>query len=151
MDNPGVRVPPPLVIVGTLLLGLDLDGRLTAWPEFMFITTLFGGLVGSAGLAIIARTFGLFRKAETRAEPWQPATALVRSGVHKVSRNPMYLGMLATYGGVALAMQSVSALLLLLPLFMTINWFVVRREEAYLQRRFGSAYDEYRREVRRWI
>lgn len=63
----------------------------------------------------------------------------------------MYLGMLLTYAGVAIALQSLMAVLLLLPLFVVIDRFVVRREEAYLQRRFGEAYDKFRLEVRRWL
>lgn len=49
-DNPRVRVPPPIVILGTLLMGLYLDGRLTDRPEFMPITLGFGVLAIFSGL-----------------------------------------------------------------------------------------------------
>lgn len=144
-------MPPPIVILGTLLVGLYLDGRLRAWPEFMFITTGFGILVIASGLTLIAAALGLFRSFRTRAEPWQPASALVSSGVYRFSRNPMYLGMLLTYAGLATALQSVTAVFLLLPLLVVIDRLVIRREEAYLQRRFGKTYENYRVEVRRWF
>lgn len=120
-DNPRVRVPPPIVILGTLLMGLYLDGRLTDRPEFMPITLGFGVLAIFSGLGLIAAALGVFRRLRTRVEPWQPASALVSSGVYRFSRNPMYLGMLLTYAGVAIALQSLMAVLLLLPLFVVIE------------------------------
>jgi protein-S-isoprenylcysteine O-methyltransferase Ste14 len=150
-DNPRVCVPPPIVILGTLLMGLYLDGRLTVRPEFMPITVGFGVLAIISGLGLIAAALGVFRRFRTRVEPWQPASALVSSGIYRLSRNPMYLGMFLIYAGVAIALQSLMAALLLLPLFAVIDRFVVRREEAYLQRRSGEPYLEYTLEVSRWL
>ena len=151
MNSPRVFVPPPLIIGGTLLAGLWLDGRLRDAPALMLLPSLVGSAVIAFGLAIILAALGLFRKAETRPEPWQAATTLVRSGVYRFTRNPMYLGMLLTYAGVALALQSPTAGLLLLPLILVIDRAVVAREETYLARRFGPDYERYRGEVRRWL
>jgi protein-S-isoprenylcysteine O-methyltransferase Ste14 len=42
-------------------------------------------------------------------------------------------------------------LILVLPLALTIRYGVVAREEAYLERRFGDVYRDYKTRVRRWL
>jgi protein-S-isoprenylcysteine O-methyltransferase Ste14 len=81
----------------------------------------------------------------------QPTSALVSTGVHGWSRNPIYVGLFLIYVGVGLAVRSVWALILTLPLAITIRYGVVAREEAYLERRFGDVYRDYKRRVRRWL
>lgn len=149
-DSSRVLVPPPLIIFGTLLVGLIVDGRLRRWPEMSPLVFL-GALLVAIGVGLIAMALGLFRRAETRPEPWQPASELVLGGVYRFTRNPMYLGMFAIYGGVAIALKSPMAGLLLVPVMVVIDRFVVAREEAYLRRRFGPAYLSYQERVRRWI
>ena len=150
-ESPRIFVPPPLIILGTLLTGLWADGRLAFRSPFMLIPLAMGALVVCVGLGTIAAALGVFRKAETRPEPWKPAANLVLKGVYRFTRNPMYLGMLLTYAGFALAFRSVTAAALLLPLFVVIDRVVVAREEAYLTRRFGADYIKYKMEVRRWL
>ena len=81
----------------------------------------------------------------------EPTRALVTTGVHGWSRNPIYLGLFLLYGGIAFAARSPWALILTLPLAITIRSGVVAREEAYLERRFGDAYRSYKARVRRWL
>jgi protein-S-isoprenylcysteine O-methyltransferase Ste14 len=76
---------------------------------------------------------------------------LVTTGIHGWSRNPIYLGMFLIYGGIGVAAQSPWILILMLPLAITVRYGVVAREEAYLERRFGDAYLNYKRRVRRWL
>lgn len=150
-DSPRVVVPPPLVIVGTLLAGVLLDRLLginLAPPAWLMAV---GAMVTAAGLSMIGASLGLFRRARTRPEPWQASSALVQTGVYRFTRNPMYLGMLTAYIGLAILVLSPSAAALLIPLFFAIDRFVVQREEAYLARRFGDRYDAFRQKVRRWL
>jgi protein-S-isoprenylcysteine O-methyltransferase Ste14 len=146
-----VFVPPPLIIGGSLLAGLAIDGRFQAAPVFETIPASIGGVLTAAGLGLIAVSLGLFRIARTRPEPWQPATSLIRSGVYRYTRNPMYLGMLLTHAGVAVGLRSPTAGLLLIPVFAIMDRLVVAREEAYLERRFGMAFERYSRSTRRWL
>jgi protein-S-isoprenylcysteine O-methyltransferase Ste14 len=76
---------------------------------------------------------------------------LVTAGIHGLTRNPIYLGMFLIYGGIGVAAQNTWILVLTLPLAILIRYGVVAREEAYLERRFGNAYLDYRQRVRRWI
>ena len=68
-----------------------------------------------------------------------------------LSRNPIYLGMILIYVGIALAFAASWAFLLLVPVLIALEIEVIRREEAYLESRFGEAYRQYRRKVRRWL
>jgi protein-S-isoprenylcysteine O-methyltransferase Ste14 len=71
--------------------------------------------------------------------------------IHGWSRNPIYLGMFLIYAGIGLVVRSPWILILTLPVAITMSYGVVAREEAYLERRFGDAYRDYKARVRRWL
>ena len=77
-------------------------------------------------------------------------TELVRTGLFRLSRNPIFLGMRVTLLGFFLALPNAATLAVLLmgDVLMQIQ---VRLEEEYLMRRHGEAYRDYCRRVRRWI
>ena len=81
----------------------------------------------------------------------QPTRALVTTGIHGWTRNPIYLGLFLLYVGIGIAVRSPSILILTLPLAIAIRYGVVAREEAYLEQRFGGAYRDYKARVRRWL
>ncbi|MBX9616684.1 MAG: isoprenylcysteine carboxylmethyltransferase family protein [Caulobacteraceae bacterium] len=152
-DHPGVIAPPPLIFLGFLLLGWGL-GEVIAEPGLGFADTLRRGLAVAGllvGLGIEGWAAGLFRKARTAVQPWKPSTALVTTGIYGLTRNPIYLGFAITYLGLAIGLDSPLALILLIPCLVVIDRFVIRREEHYLQARFGADYDRYRQRVRRWL
>ena len=76
---------------------------------------------------------------------------LVTAGIHGWTRNPIYLRMFLVYGGIGVSARSPWTLILTLPLALMIRYGVVAREEAYLERRFGDAYRDYKAHVRRWV
>ena len=92
-----------------------------------------------------------FSRAATPVPSNQPTRALVTTGIHGWSRNPIYVGMFLLYVGIGLVVRSPWILILALPLAITIRYGVVAREEAYLERRFGDAYRDYKARVRRWL
>jgi len=75
----------------------------------------------------------------------------VSTGVYRLTRNPIYIGLLIVVMAVAISVNSVWVLLSIVPLFLLLQFGVVLREERYLSTKFGSGYDDYRRRVRRWI
>ena len=164
-DTPGVIAPPPLIYLGFLFLGWGL-ARLGATPEA--IETDFGWLAASFGLELPVRrgvaltliiggllldgmAAGLFRRRGTAVEPWKPSTVLINEGPYRFSRNPIYVGFAITYAGLAIAMDSSVALLLLFPCLVVVDRFVIQREERYLFAKFGADYEAYRQKVRRWL
>jgi len=113
--------------------------------------TLLGWLLAGAGVALAASAIVLFRRAGTSPVPIQPTTALVAQGPYRFTRNPMYVGLAALYAGIALLVNSLWPLVLLPVVLVVIRWWVIAREEAYLERKFGDAYRAYTRRERRWL
>ena len=164
-DHPGVIAPPPLIYLGFLLAGWGVSA-LGARPEI--VAAGFGWLAAGFDLEIATRrgaaltliiggllldgmAAGLFRRRGTAVEPWKPSTALIIEGPYRFSRNPIYVGFAITYLGLAIAMDSWIALILLVPCLLVVDRFVIQREERYLSAKFGAAYDAYRQAVRRWL
>lgn len=149
----GIVVPPPLIFLGALALGIGAD-RLFGAPGVVLggiLNTTLACLPLAGGSVLIGISLGLFRRAKTRPEPWQPSTMLVISGIYRYTRNPMYLGMLLVYLGLAFAFKSLIPLLLVPLVIAIIHGYVIRREEAYLLEKFGEEYSRYQSEVRPWI
>ena len=81
----------------------------------------------------------------------EQASTLVTSGVYRFTRNPMYVGILLLLAAVAAHLGSVLALLGLPAFVFWIGRFQIAPEERALRAKFGSAYDDYTRAVRRWL
>jgi len=150
----GVITRPPFLYLGCLILGLILDQVLPqplTLPETALLLWTAGGGLILLGVAILAAGVRSFSRAATPVPSNQPVRALVTTGLHAWSRNPIYVGMFLIYAGIGLAARSPWVLILTLPLAITMRYGVVAREEAYLERRFGDAYRGYRARVRRWL
>ena len=116
--------------------------------------------VGSCGaLALVALGAGfdvlglwMFRKARTTFSPLRPdrSAAVVQTGVYRITRNPMYLGMVLILLGLALYLASPWALLRPVAFAAYITRFQIVPEERALTARFGEAYTAYCARVRRW-
>jgi protein-S-isoprenylcysteine O-methyltransferase Ste14 len=150
----GVIARPPLLFLAALLIGFVLD-RLLHLPfpatEIDLVRWIIGGSLILIGLALAAAGIRNFSRAGTSVRSIKPTRALVTTGIHGWTRNPIYLGLFLVYGGIGVAAQSPWILILTLPLAITIRYGVVAREEAYLERRFGDTYRDYKARVRRWV
>jgi protein-S-isoprenylcysteine O-methyltransferase Ste14 len=116
-----------------------------------WISAIIAGSVIVIGIAAFAAGVRSFSRAATPLPTNQPARALVMTGVYRWTRNPIYLAFFLVYGGIGMAIRSPWILILALPLAILIRYGVVAREEVYLERRFGDAYLDYKRRVRRWL
>ena len=145
---------PPVLTLACLVLGFALDRLLPlplAQPELTSIGWTAGGVMIASGIALMAVGIRNFSRADTPVPSNQAVRALVTTGIHGWSRNPIYVGMLLLYAGIGVAARSPWILILALPLFVILRYGVVAREEAYLERRFGDAYRDYKAHVRRWL
>ena len=151
-DTAGVIARPPLIFLGALLLGLASDRLLPfAFPADGLLHWILAGALLLIGLTLATAGIGNFSSASTPVPTNRPTRALVTSGIHGWSRNPIYLGLFLIYVGIAAAARSPSALILTLPVAIMIRYGVIAREEAYLEGRFGDAYRDYKERVRRWL
>jgi protein-S-isoprenylcysteine O-methyltransferase Ste14 len=150
----GVIARPPLLFLAALLIGFVSDRLLPLplpVPGIDVVHWIIGGSLSLIGLALAAAGIRNFSRAGTPVRSIKPTRALVTTGIHGWTRNPIYLGMFLLYGGIGVAAQSAWILILTLPLAITIRYGVLAREEAYLERRFGDTYRDYKARVRRWV
>ena len=106
-----------------------------------------------AGFAVALAGVFEFRRAKTTVNPLTPqaASAMVTSGIYRLSRNPMYLGLLFMLIGWAIWLSHLLAFALC-PLFILyMNRFQIEPEERALTAKFGKEFRDYTRSVRRWL
>jgi protein-S-isoprenylcysteine O-methyltransferase Ste14 len=151
-DNAGVLVPPPAAWAAAFLIGLGLDWLhpLPFMPGGV-PRVWVGAAVVAIGVALAVSALIAFRRAGTRVEPYKPTTAIVSDGPFGLTRNPIYVGMFLGQIGLAIGFDSLWIVVMLVPFFLVIRYGVVAREEAYLERKFGSAYLDYKSRTRRWV
>jgi protein-S-isoprenylcysteine O-methyltransferase Ste14 len=110
-----------------------------------------GAMVFVPALALFAWAIVTMTRAGTNVPTNRPSTTIVETGPYRFSRNPIYLGMFLGLIGLAIAFYTLWLLLMLVPFAIVIRYGVVAREEAYLDRKFGDGYRDYRSRVRRWL
>ena len=150
-DKAGVVAPPPLIYVGSLVLGMLLNRRfpITFLPRR--IARSLGWPLLGVGVLLIGWFEWAMRQARTPANPYKPVSHMVTQGPFQYTRNPGYLSMAMIYAGIATIANALSAILLLPVALLVIQRGVIEREERYLERKFGEEYLRYKARVRRWI
>ncbi|KPP92019.1 MAG: putative protein-S-isoprenylcysteine methyltransferase [Rhodobacteraceae bacterium HLUCCA08] len=123
-------------------LNLRLDGGLF---------DLLGGLLLGAGLIAMGLAVIEMRKHRTTVIPHMQADTLVRSGIFRHSRNPIYLGDLAVLAGLILYWGAALALVLVPVFALVIERRFILPEEDRLRRRFRQDFHRYTQETRRWL
>src|SRR4051812_43656221 len=145
------RLWPPVAIGAPLLGGWFVTMALGDPVELGGGRIPLGGALTVFFVAWNAWALWLFGRHETGLLPGQETTAIIEDGPYRFSRNPLYVGLLALYVGLALLAPTVWALLLFPVAVRLILWGAIRPEERYLHEQFGAAYDDYARRVRRWL
>ncbi len=150
-DNPGIRVPPPLIYLLPLVLGLLLNRRVhVPFLPSGVRRTIGWPLIG--GGVLLARWFRqTMRDADAPVRTDKPVPRLTTEGPFRYTRNPGYLSLAMIYAGIAVLRNSLWAILLLPLVLFVIQREVIGREERYLERTFGEEYLAYKARVRRWL
>jgi len=153
-DSPGVFIPPPLFYVFIFLLSFILQGSFTIKRAFFFhsrLANIIGLVILIIGFSFAVPAVRQFFRSKTSIVPIMPASSLQTHGIYSISRNPMYLGLLLQYLGLAFIFGNWWTLILIPVLVGMIYFFVISPEERYLSRAFGDSYSDYKKRVRRWI
>jgi protein-S-isoprenylcysteine O-methyltransferase Ste14 len=154
-DGAAVRFPPPLLPLIAIIAGVALEWW---WP----LTADYNlpaperYWVGGVAIAVTVLLLGLwpvvkFRRSGQSELPWRPTPRILEDGPYRFTRNPMYLQMVLVCVGVAVILSNVWILVLAPLCAGALYWFAIRPEEAYLERKFGDGYRDYKRHVRRWL
>ena len=148
-----LKIPPPIVaaLIAIAMWGIASIAPLVELPTLLRVwvaaaIALAGGAFSLAGIMS-------FRRARTTVNPMKPeaASSLVNSGIYRITRNPMYVGLLFVLVAWAAFLSSAWSLLGPLAFFFYIGRFQITPEERVLSELFGSEYSAYKARVRRWL
>jgi protein-S-isoprenylcysteine O-methyltransferase Ste14 len=142
-------VRPPRVYLAAIVTGVLL--QLAVPLPFLPRATAAGAIFVFAALALLWYSVARFRAAGTPVPARQPTTAIVQTGPYRFSRNPIYLAYSLFQLGIAIWINSLWLLATLAVAVGLMHFIVIRREEEYLERRFGAEYLGYKAAVRRWL
>ncbi len=150
-DSPNVLVVPPLLYGVALAAGLLLHWLVPRPILSSDARYWVGGTILALGVALAVWGRALMERVGTNVNPTLPTTALVTTGPFRFSRNPLYVALTLIYLGLALLSNALWVLVLIVPVLLLMHYGVVRREERYLEAKFGAAYVTYRSRVRRYL
>jgi len=151
MKSTGLKLPPPVIYVTALFLGLVLG--------YFFPITLLPDVWGySVGIALMVVSGTIipfviirYKKSNTPFDVRKPATALITDGPNRYSRNPGYLVLTLLYLGVGFILNNIWILSLVIPVVLIMDLWIIRSEERHLEAVFDKQYLRYKSSVRRWI
>lgn len=122
---------------------------------FLVLYTGFWKMIGifpiSIGVYLNLAADKLLKINDTTVKPGEQSEILIQSGVFKLSRNPMYLGMALILFGIAIILGSVTPFIVLIIFVYLININFISIEESMLEDKFGANWIEYKKNVRLWI
>jgi protein-S-isoprenylcysteine O-methyltransferase Ste14 len=153
MSSLELKVPP---VVLAAIAALAMWGAAAVWPGAGFpvpgknvLSALFVALGAAVALAGVAA----FHAHRTTVNPTRPsaASSVVRDGVYRHTRNPMYLGLALGLAGWGVHLANAASLALLPAFVAYLNRFQIEPEERALRARFGQEFADYMAAVRRWV
>lgn len=149
-DHPNLPTKPPYIFVGAMLIGFvvhwikPVAARPAQWGGLGVVFCAFA-------LGLLAWAWLTLKRHHTDVRPWKPTTVIVTTGPYALTRNPIYLGFALMQVGIGLWSDRLAVVLMVIPAVIATNNWVIAREEAYLTRKFGGAYEAYLGTVRRWL
>ncbi len=154
-DGAAVRLPPPLVPVVAILIGVALGAFSPIVPGFVLPTperywiggmTIAGSLIGLGLWPMF-----LFRDSGQDVAPWSTTPEIVVLGPYRFTRNPMYLMMVLLCIGFTILLSNAWIGILTPICAWVLYQTAIKPEEAYLEQKFGASYRAYKLRVRRWV
>lgn len=133
-----------LVIAGSTVFGLNFF-----WP---LIQVILGLIVCVAGIKLMSVTIRMLATTgEGTLAPWDPTAVLVTEGIYSHVRNPMITGVLIVLLGESLLLGSLGIFLWAIAFTAGNTYYFRHSEEDGLEKRFGDAYLDYKRNVPMWF
>jgi protein-S-isoprenylcysteine O-methyltransferase Ste14 len=151
-DNPGVIARPPLLYFGALVALIVLRSVQPMPILASASVALYAGIVlGTAAICLGLWAVMTMRSAGTNVDPHRESTTVVTAGPFRYTRNPIYVGFDLLFVGCMLALNDWWGAVLLVPLAVVMHVGVIRREERYLEQKFGGDYLRYKNDVARYV
>lgn len=149
-----LRIPVPWVFVLIYLVGLVFQ---FIFPfhflsqETLFYVKIIGVVLFAIGAFLASWSLIIFHKASTTTTPGEKSAKLIVHGPYRFTRNPMYVSLLLAYLGEAAFLTQVWPVVILPLIVAYVNWIVIPLEEETLKKSFNEQYENYCKQVRRWI
>ncbi len=146
-----VKFPPPIVFLLFMLIAYAVSYLLTIQISNTFNLLYIGSFFVALGLSVILIAFYSFKRAQTNIEPWKPTTKIISSGIFAYSRNPIYVALCVITIGIGMILNNLWVALSFIPSIVVIFFMAIKKEELYLENKFGQDYMSYKEKVRRWF
>lgn len=148
---PGRNVLPPTYLFLSIAVMVAMRFLFPLAKAIAYPLNLLGSIPLGIGISFNLIADRAFKKYRTTVKPFEESTVLITSGVFRVSRHPMYLGMVLILIGIAVLMRSLPPFAVI-PIFaLLMERVFIRVEEKMLEDKFGQPWLEYKGKVRRWI
>jgi protein-S-isoprenylcysteine O-methyltransferase Ste14 len=145
------RILPPVWFLLSIILMVGLDFWLPVKQLWIEPVNYLGSGLILMGIVMVLSVAYLFRQKGTTIKPFESSTYLVQSGLFRLSRNPIYLGMIAVLIGVWMWLGSLLPVVVIPAFTWVIQENFIKAEEKMLEDKFGEEYRTYQAQVRRWI
>lgn len=145
------RVMPPTYLLASLVAVVALRVALPALAFSAPVTVALGLALLLSGIILNLAADQSFKRRGTAVSPDAAPSALINAGVFRLTRNPMYLGMVFIIASVSLLIGAPVGLAVAVAMLLILDRSFVPGEERRLEAAFGGEYAEYKAAVRRWV
>jgi protein-S-isoprenylcysteine O-methyltransferase Ste14 len=147
-----LKIPPPVWALAYVLIAAAVN-YLTGWPQVPGLPSVpLAIALIILGVASAASAVTLFRRTGAVLNPTAETNSrLVTAGPYRLTRNPMYLGLVLVTLGIAIWAGAWPMFLAPLATFATANWVHIPFEEQRMRAQFGAEFDAFAAKVRRWL
>ena len=151
--GPGIYIPPPLFYVLAFIAALFIQKHIPISDTLFhsFAIKVVGVFLLIAALFFLVRSLRQFFLTKNTIVLIRPASSLQTTGVYRITRNPMYVGLAIVYFGITCFIGNWWNIILSPLLFLIVQEYIIKREEKYLELEFGQEYESYKKTVRRWL
>lgn len=137
------HVLPPTYLFFSITLMVLLHFLVPVSIFAVYPWNLLGALPLITGITLNLKADTAFKKEQTTVKPFEKPSTLITTGVFRVSRHPMYLGMILILLGIAILMGSLIPLIVIAIFTILIELVFVRTEEEILEEQFGPSWHTY--------
>lgn len=150
-DHPRILVPPPVMIGGPFVLGMLLHWRMPIQFLPRWAGIAMGLLCAIPALILLLGGWTSFFRNRSSMLPIRAARVLIMDGPFRITRNPLYLGLILLCAGISFGLVALWPLLALPGAILWVQHAAILPEERYLAEHFGDEYREYQKRVPRWL
>lgn len=145
------KLLPPSYLFFSILLMVGLNFVLPLVKGIDYPWSLLGCVPLLTGIVLNLIADRAFKRAGTTVKPFEESSVLITSGVFRISRHPMYLGMVLIILGIAMVMGTLTPFFVIPVFVLLIQNRFIAVEERMLEARFGSKWLDYKMCVRQWF